>query len=544
MEGSVHEQLEQTMPVAWQHNKDLGDCMAELYNKRLWTDVKFHCNDHDENERIHAHKIVLAARSPVFQAMFFGPCASGKDEIDLDNVQAEIMDLLLSYIYSDTVTLSEDNAPSVLEMAHYYQVTNLVQFCADYLTSIISFENASEILTLAMRYEVTPLRDACCNFIDKNADKILGHEGFLELSEEYLLWILKGDTFYAKEDDIFIKAEEWAERKLKANNLEKTGRNIRKTLGGSFFYVRLPTMSFETLMKCTHKKGYFAVEEYEDIIEFINKISAASVKSNSCVARLPTEETMNINYEDGEANISDNINTTFQIFVSRDVKLTNVVVTEIRKYLKYNKLSYTDENCSTIPINQPSTDLFLSQHHGRLLKVTRYPKAVQVLKEAFGEDLSDKPDIVITGTFKVTCQKVKLFFRGKSEKPLKLNDEDAAENGGALDELYEEKEDADDALYAENEDELIFEQDFQLQSAADVTCRRIVLREPLTLTKDASPYTIKITMHYGCTSGVKMKTICSNTKTVRSKFGQLQVQDIAGQFAGIKTIGFENISNR
>jgi hypothetical protein len=83
------------LPAAWQHDKALGDCMIKLYENNLWTDVKFKCKDHDDNERIHAHKIVLAARSPVFQAMFFGPCTEGKNEILLDSIKGETFDLFL-----------------------------------------------------------------------------------------------------------------------------------------------------------------------------------------------------------------------------------------------------------------------------------------------------------------------------------------------------------------------------------------------------------------------------------------------------------------
>jgi hypothetical protein len=76
----------------WQLNKNLGGCLIELYERNLWTDVKFRCKDHDEGETIHAHKIVLAARSPVFQQMFFGAFKQNKDEIDADK---RVFDLLL-----------------------------------------------------------------------------------------------------------------------------------------------------------------------------------------------------------------------------------------------------------------------------------------------------------------------------------------------------------------------------------------------------------------------------------------------------------------
>ena len=95
MEDSDQKQVIQSMPVAWQHDKALGDCMIELYENKLWTDVTFRCSNHDDHERIHAHRIVLAARSPVFQAMFFGSCSGANEEIVLDNTESETFDLFL-----------------------------------------------------------------------------------------------------------------------------------------------------------------------------------------------------------------------------------------------------------------------------------------------------------------------------------------------------------------------------------------------------------------------------------------------------------------
>jgi hypothetical protein len=70
MENSSQYQTNQSnegMPVAWQHDKALGECTIELYENSLWNDVKLKYFDHNEQELIHMHKLVLATRSPVFQ---------------------------------------------------------------------------------------------------------------------------------------------------------------------------------------------------------------------------------------------------------------------------------------------------------------------------------------------------------------------------------------------------------------------------------------------------------------------------------------------
>ncbi|XP_060560402.1 BTB/POZ domain-containing protein 6-B-like [Ruditapes philippinarum] len=209
MEGFVNYHKKETLSQAWQVDKDLKACLKELYDKKLWTDVKIHCKDHIDGECFLAHKVVLAARSPVFQSMFFGTCADGKDEIYLDKVDTNAFHLFLRYLYSDDLTLSEENASSLLEIAHFYQVLNLVDMCADFLATIITVKNAFEVLNVSTFYELITLRNACYAFIDTHADEILQSEEFLQLSADRLHYILKGDTFYTDEKIIFTKVIQW-----------------------------------------------------------------------------------------------------------------------------------------------------------------------------------------------------------------------------------------------------------------------------------------------------------------------------------------------
>jgi hypothetical protein len=94
-DGINAQECKQTYHVGWQQGKGLGACMLEMYDQSFWTDVTFRSKDHPEAVSIKAHKIVLAARSPVFQAMFFGPCADRSDDVDLEHVTRETFDLFL-----------------------------------------------------------------------------------------------------------------------------------------------------------------------------------------------------------------------------------------------------------------------------------------------------------------------------------------------------------------------------------------------------------------------------------------------------------------
>lgn len=549
--------LDTLLPTAWQSNKALAACMTELYDKSLWTDVKLHCKDHTGSDRILAHKIVLAARSPVFQAMFFGPCADGKDEVQLDNAEAKVLNLFLRYLYTDNVTLEEETASSVLEMAHYYQVSSLVQFCADYLATILTTENACEILKLATLYQVNILRDACCSFIDKNANEILNSKGFLELPEECLRYILKGDTFYAKETEIFSKVEEWSAIKLKQDNLDNTGRNIKQALGESFYYLRLPTMAFDNFLKCTRRKGYFTVDEYEDLVDFINNPRVSIVKSNSCVERFPKEETLILNEEDGSLLAAcDEVSTCFQISVSRDVTLSNIVLSEIENNLAFDKEHYILDKYSNIKfINMRDTETFFSTYNESVLKIKKN-RSIKPLTNFLGETLPC--DIMVYGSIKITWQKAKSrnIFKEESGEVSDSQEQDeydvTGENSSDLDDSETEYEDDDDEseldktnsdVDSSEETEETFRQAFKLLSLT-LSQRTIKLREPFIMTKACSPYTITVCIHYSCRSSVKMRARRSVKDTVASLHGHLQVDNVTGSFAGVKSLGFENCSYR
>ncbi|XP_053392569.1 BTB/POZ domain-containing protein 3-like [Mercenaria mercenaria] len=358
-------QSQHTLLPGWQLGKDLSCCMTELYDKKLWTDVKFRCKDHDDDERIHAHKTILAARSPVFQAMFFGAFAECREEVSIKDAKKEIFELLLRYMYSDTVALKKDTASELLQMAHLYQVPSLVEVCANFIATNIRPENACEILTLALSYDITILKEACCTVIDKNARLILKSNGFMDLKEEILLYILKGDTFYADEEEIFYKVEEWSTRKLTQLGLEHVGDNIRKILGDLFYQLRLPAMSCKALVKCTRKKAYLTAEEYINIVDFINDIPETSVLSNSCVSRLPVNDTLIIDIGDAEKIQSHCPSTSIQIHVAKDVELISFGLFDIEPCYKYDHCVQTNSEDNV----ESSADIgsFFESYRGKVI---------------------------------------------------------------------------------------------------------------------------------------------------------------------------------
>ncbi len=66
----------------------------------------------------HCHKLVLAARSPVFKAMFFGGIRNKESEIFLnENIRDKrVLDQFVTFIYTNQVPLEKDAEETVIPL--------------------------------------------------------------------------------------------------------------------------------------------------------------------------------------------------------------------------------------------------------------------------------------------------------------------------------------------------------------------------------------------------------------------------------------------
>lgn len=156
-----------------------------------------------------------------------------------------------------------------MQIAHKYQVTSLLTYCSEFLIRILRPDNVCAVIELALFFGEKKLEEEAINFIDDNGEEVLKSDGFYDLQQTTLEYILKGDTFLAHENLIATSAVRWARNKCNANSVEASGPNIRKELGEAFKYLRLPTMSIEDFSKLTYRQGFLSLEELEETVSYI-----------------------------------------------------------------------------------------------------------------------------------------------------------------------------------------------------------------------------------------------------------------------------------
>lgn len=80
----------------WQKNYDTSSERNKyLLDNQKWTDCTFIFNNECGKTSISGHKLILAAASPVFEAMFYGSM-SNENQISITDIQPEIFKILLT----------------------------------------------------------------------------------------------------------------------------------------------------------------------------------------------------------------------------------------------------------------------------------------------------------------------------------------------------------------------------------------------------------------------------------------------------------------
>ena len=70
----------------------------------------------------------------------------------------------------------------MLGMSHQYGFIELEASISDYLKTTLNAQNVCLIFDVANMYNLQSLAQTCCEYMEQNADSIIEHESFLNLS--------------------------------------------------------------------------------------------------------------------------------------------------------------------------------------------------------------------------------------------------------------------------------------------------------------------------------------------------------------------------
>ncbi|XP_021845606.1 BTB/POZ and MATH domain-containing protein 3 isoform X2 [Spinacia oleracea] len=156
---------------------DMGRSFKDLLENEIGCDIVFKVGD----EKFNAHKLVLAARSPVFRAQFFGLVGNpNMDTVVVEDVEPSIFKAMLLYIYSDSLPdvheiMGSNSSCSfaimvqhLLAAADRFDLDRLKILCESKLCDEITVETVTTTLSLAEQHRCAQLKRACLKFAAAN----------------------------------------------------------------------------------------------------------------------------------------------------------------------------------------------------------------------------------------------------------------------------------------------------------------------------------------------------------------------------------------
>ncbi|XP_058788568.1 speckle-type POZ protein-like [Phymastichus coffea] len=112
------------------------------------------------------HKAILAARSPVFLAMFKHNMKEKTESIvEIDDIDERVMRELLRFIYAERVDRLQEFAHDLLAAAEKYSLDGLKIMCEETLCGKLTIHNAADVLALADMYNADCLKTQVINFL-------------------------------------------------------------------------------------------------------------------------------------------------------------------------------------------------------------------------------------------------------------------------------------------------------------------------------------------------------------------------------------------
>lgn len=160
----------------------LSSDLEALFENKQFTDVELNVN----GVTLHAHRIILASRSPVFCAMFQNDMKEKKErKIDISDVQPKVMKEVLRYLYTETVNGLSSMGKDIMAVADKYDLQGLKIMCEKALSDDFTIGNVIEILVYADIYNANHLKKQAMLFINKHSKELIDKPEFKALEKSH-----------------------------------------------------------------------------------------------------------------------------------------------------------------------------------------------------------------------------------------------------------------------------------------------------------------------------------------------------------------------
>ncbi|KAJ3611283.1 hypothetical protein NHX12_021299 [Muraenolepis orangiensis] len=232
-------------------NSNLVDCVLKIKGK------EFPC-----------HRLVLCACSAYFRGIFLSDLdESKKKEVVLEDVEPGVMGLVLKYLYTSNINVTEQNVQDIFAVANMFQIPSVFTVCVSFLQKRLSFSNCLAIFRLGLMLDCPRLAVSARNYACERFQFISRDLDFLQLGPSELAAILASDALNVEtEEMVFESLMKWV-----AHDAENREKEIPRLLD----CVRLRLVSEDYLRDTVEKHKLISSSSSQEVEEMLQMVKDA-----------------------------------------------------------------------------------------------------------------------------------------------------------------------------------------------------------------------------------------------------------------------------
>ncbi|KAM8929961.1 kelch repeat and BTB domain-containing protein 12 isoform 1-T1 [Pelodytes ibericus] len=228
-----------------------------------------------EGQRFPCHRMVLASFSPYFKAMFTcGLVECNQTEVNLHDVTALSISMILEYMYTAQLSISNTTVQEVATAAFFIQMDDIFRMCQSYMMDHMDASNCLGVYFFAKQISAEDLEDKSKRYLYQHFSEVGLHEEILEVGFQQLMgMIMSDDLNVSREETILDLVLRWVnhDRSLRCQHLIELLKQVRLLLVNPSFLREARKRN--TILLCNSQ----CYDMFEEALETIEKSTQVSL---------------------------------------------------------------------------------------------------------------------------------------------------------------------------------------------------------------------------------------------------------------------------
>uniref|UniRef100_A0A4W4F6D1 BTB domain-containing protein n=1 Tax=Electrophorus electricus TaxID=8005 RepID=A0A4W4F6D1_ELEEL len=184
------------------HPKEMLKELNQQRRAKEFTDLKIIV----EGKEFEVHQNVLVSCSLYFKDLVKRSASERRNgekmKLTMKNIGADVLELLLEFVYTGSLIIDSANAKTLLEAANKFQFNTFCRVCVSFLEKQLTASNCLGVLAMAEAMKCTELHSMAKAFALQNFPEVATQEEILNISKEDFISYLSNDSLNAKAEEL------------------------------------------------------------------------------------------------------------------------------------------------------------------------------------------------------------------------------------------------------------------------------------------------------------------------------------------------------